>query len=90
MKKIKKLKQLKAEQKILLQRESALESAIQKDWKSLKESLRPVNMAKEAFSKWVNKQPTAKPNGRALLTGGLSIGTAFLAKKLLGKAGKFL
>ena len=85
MKKIKKMKQLKAEQKYLLQRESELESTIQKNWDELKESLRPVNMAKEAFSKWANKRQPVKSGARALLAGGLTAGTAFLAKRLIGK-----
>lgn len=54
MKKIKNIKQLNAEKKLIKQQETELEDKIRKVWLELKESLRFSNIARDAFSKLHN------------------------------------
>ena len=51
MKKIKNIQQLNAEKKQLAQRKVELEKAIKYDWRDVKESLKPGNVAVQVFSK---------------------------------------
>ena len=86
MKKIKHIKNLRAKQKQLQQREGELETAIHNDWNGLKESLRPSSMVGNSLSKWVDKNAV----GRSLVTSGLSWGAALLATKIIKTAVKLL
>jgi hypothetical protein len=58
MKKLRSAMQLELEQAKLKLHEAALEKAIKKDWKQLKESLQPTNLGKEIFSKAAEKFKT--------------------------------
>ncbi|CAN5901395.1 hypothetical protein BH11BAC4_BH11BAC4_21290 [soil metagenome] len=49
MKKIRSIQELKTLKKQLEQRKHELEKSIQYDWRDVKESLQPVNMAKQVF-----------------------------------------
>ncbi len=49
--KFKSIKHLNAEKKRLQQRRDELEKAIKYDWRDLKDSLRPRNVANQVFSK---------------------------------------
>jgi len=51
VKKIKNIQQLNAEKKQLAQRKVELEKAIKYDWRDVKESLKPGNVAGQVFSK---------------------------------------
>lgn len=48
--KINSTKQLKAEKKRLKQRQGELEKAIRYDWQDVKETMKPRNLASQAFS----------------------------------------
>lgn len=54
MKKIKNIKQLNAEKKLIRQQETELENKIRDTWHELKESFRLSNIAKAAFAKFYN------------------------------------
>lgn len=58
MKKIRSAMQLELEQTKLKLREAELEKAIRKDWKQVKESLKPINIGKEIFKKAAEKFKT--------------------------------
>lgn len=50
MKKIKNIQELQAEKKKLEERQAELEKAIKYDWRDVKESLKPGNIAGQFFS----------------------------------------
>jgi len=82
MKKIKTIKQLKAEKQQLAQRRSELEKAIKYDWRDVKESLRPGNVAGQVFSTLTGKNE--KQEADSLIAGAVSKIAARFTKKLEG------
>jgi hypothetical protein len=88
MKKIKSIKQLKAEKERLIERQAELEKAIKYDWRDVKESLTPTNVAGQAFSKIFEEKD--KQNGNTFIADGIAQVAAGFVKKLVEKAeGKF-
>jgi len=90
MKKIKSIKQLKAEKKQIKQRQKELESKIRNNWKELKECLRPVNIAKDTFGKVIKNKTEENLNGESILKSTFTYGVTLLAKRFADKAGKKL
>ena len=88
MKKIKSIKQLKAEKKLIKQRQVALEEKIHADWKELKERLRPVNITKDAIESILRRKVSNVMNDGGIITNSLSYGIALLAGKLAEKTGE--
>lgn len=87
MRKINSIKQLKAEKMRLQQKRNELESAIQQDWRGLKESLRPRNSF-GAFFKKVFEKSESETNGKNYFAEGLSsLATAFI-RRMAAKAKK--
>jgi cell division septum initiation protein DivIVA len=84
MKRIKSIKQLTIEKKLLRQRRDELEKAIKYDWRDVKESIRPKNVSEQFFSKMFDGK--GKQQGDSLVAEGISQATATFAKKLVGKA----
>lgn len=74
MKKIKSIKQLKAEKERLRQRKTELEKAIQYDWRDVKDSLR------------FRDKDEAKENNADFIAEGLSFLAAKFARKAVTKA----
>lgn len=90
MTKIKSIKQLRAEKKRIALRLQELEQKMQHNWKELKETIKPVNLAAEAFSDAL-KDNTQKNNaGDGVLKSILAFGATILAKKLVTKTGEKL
>ncbi len=88
MKKIKSIKQLKAEKKRLIERQAELEKATKYDWRDVKESLSPGNVAGQAFSKMFEEK--GKQNGNTFIADGIAQVVAGFVKQLVEKAqGKF-
>lgn len=56
MNKIRSIKQLKALQKKLEQRKTELEKAIRYDWRDVKETMKPKNVASQVFAQFFSKQ----------------------------------
>lgn len=83
MKKIRNIKQLKARRKQLEQRKAELEKAIRYDWKDVKESIRPKNVAGQVFASMFDKE---KQNGESSLAETLSQLAAVLTKIGVEKA----
>ncbi len=87
MKKINSSKQLRAEKKRLQVQQENLETKIRSDWKALKESLKPANMAKETLQEVVEKTIEANKNGESVLKSTFTYGMNLLVKKFADKAG---
>ena len=56
MNKIRSIAQLKARRKKLEQRRMELEKAIRYDWRDVKESIKPKNVASQVFAQFFSKQ----------------------------------
>ena len=60
MKKFKNIQQLEDEKKTLARRKAELEKAIRYDWRDVKESLNPINIAAGLFAKKEHKKEEAQ------------------------------
>jgi hypothetical protein len=88
MKKIKNKKQLRAEKKRIKIRQEDLEKKIRSKWNELKESLRPVNIAKETFQKVVQNKTEENLEDESIFKSTIKYGISLLAKKFTDKAGE--
>ena len=82
MKKIRSLEDITHEKMRLRVLQLEQENAIRKEWKDLKESLRPGTFLRNKLTEWGTDQHKAAP----LLTGLLHVGTALLGKQIGGLA----
>ena len=85
MKRIKTIKQLRAEQIRINQQQEELEDKIRSNWRELKESLRPVNIAKDVIGNFL-KSKTEKIDEDDLLKSSFVYGVYRLLKKFADKA----
>ncbi len=90
MKKIKSIKQLRAEKQRLKEHQELLELKIRNNWTDLKESVSIGNIAKETFSKVIASRPVTMLAGSGLLKGALALGISLLATKVVDKGGQKL
>lgn len=74
--KIRNIKQLNAEKKLLKQRQAELEKAMKYDWKDVKDSLAPARLASDAFSSIMSDKDKSEEKG-------------FVSRVLTGLAEKF-
>ena len=88
MKKIKNKKQLRAEKKRIRMRQEELEKKIRSNWNELKESVRPVNVAKETFREFVRKKTEENLEDESILKSTIKYGISRLAKRFTDKAGE--
>lgn len=90
MKKIKSIRQLQEEKNRILQKQHNLENKIQENWADLKESARPVNIAKETISNLFGSKQSSDPeNKSSFLKSTILPAAGVLASRwILGKAGK--
>ncbi len=86
MKKIKSIHELKAEKKRLRHQQVILEDKIRDNWKELKSSVKPVNLAKDAWHGFVEKKTAAFFSGDDILKSTFTYGIALLAQKMGAKA----
>lgn len=86
MKRFKTAKQLNEEKKRLKMRRAELEKAIRYDWRDVKESLRPGNIAGQVFADFSGQKESGPHNE----SGVLSEMAARFASKLASKAGEKL
>jgi hypothetical protein len=86
MKKIKSIKQLKAEKKRIKQQQEELENKIYGNWKELKESLRPANIAKDAINSILKKKTEMSTDDENILKSSFTYGVTLLARKFADKA----
>lgn len=86
MKKFKSIKQLQTEKMRLIQQQEKLENKIRSNWNELKECLKPVNIAKDIFSKVIKNKTEQNLNGESILKSTFTYGVTLLAKRLLDKA----
>ena len=90
MKKFSSIKELQPEKKRILQHQRELENKMRGNWSELKESVKPVNIAKDAFRRVVRNKTRESLSGSNIIKGVLSIGAALLVKRVVNKAGKRL
>jgi cell division septum initiation protein DivIVA len=90
MKKFSSIKELQPEKKRIRQQQRELENKIRGNWSELRESVKPVNIAKDAFKSVVRNKTRENLSGINIIKGVLSIGAALLAKRIVNKAGKRL
>lgn len=88
MKKIRSKKQLRAEKKRMKLRQEELEKKIRSKWNDLKETLRPINMAKDTFSKVMENKAEENLKDESVLKSTIRYGVSLLAKKFTDKAGE--
>lgn len=88
MKKIRSKKQLRAEKKRMKLRQEELEKKIRSKWNELKETLRPMNMAKDTFSKVMENKAEENLKDESVLKSTIRYGVSLLAKKFTDKAGE--
>ncbi len=90
MKKFSSIKELQPEKKRIQQHQRELETRIRGNWSDLKESVKPVNIAKDAFSTMIRNKTRESLSSSNIIKGVLSIGAALLVKRVVKKAGKRL
>jgi hypothetical protein len=83
MNKIRSIKQLKAEQRKLEQRKNELEKAIHYDWRDLKETIKPRNVAGKVFAHFFERE---KESRESPLANTLAQVVALLTKVGVAKA----
>ena len=83
MKKFKSIRQLNAEKKWLKERRAELEKAIKYDWRDLKKSLRPMNVAGQVISNLIDRGENQK--GHTFISDTVSEMTARFTRKLVEK-----
>ncbi len=84
MKKINSIKHLKAEKKRLADRRAELEKAMKYDWRDVKDSMKPMNLASQFLSGFT--KPTENAGGRTFIADSLSVLAARLVKGVVGRA----
>jgi hypothetical protein len=84
MKKINSIKQLQAEKKKMAQHQQALEEKIGNNWTDLRGSMKPANLARNAFSQILSKK-TDGFNNKTILKGLLTVGATLLIKRMIRK-----
>ena len=90
MKKFSSIKELQPEKKRILQHQRELENKMRGNWSELKESVKPVNIAKDVFRSVVRNKTRESLSSSNIIKGALSIGAALLVKRIVNKAGKRL
>jgi hypothetical protein len=90
MKKIKSIKQLKAEKRRIKERQEELEHTISNNWKELKENLRPVNIVKDTLGTIMKGKTEDNLYGDGFFKNAITYGVTLLAKKIMDKTGSKL
>jgi len=86
MKKIKSIRQLRSEKKRMLNEQEELEACIGKKWNELKESLQPVNFAKDTLDSVLRKKTASFMQEDNILKDTFTYGAALFARKFADKA----
>ncbi len=90
MKKIKSIKQLQSEKKRIKQHQEELEDKLRGNWGALKESLRPVNIAKDTIGSILKNKTEKNLEGENILKSSFTYGVSLLARRFANKAGEKL
>ena len=88
MKKIKSIRQLRAQKEHVSLRLDYLEHTMQQQWKELKQELKPSVIIKDSISTILRKKAEPDFENGGLLKGALTYGVSLLAGKLADKAQK--
>ena len=90
MKKIKSIRQLKMEKKRIHRERDELEDKIRRNWKELKEDLKPSSIAKDTLNSFIQNKTEQKQKEEGILKSAFTYGVSLLAKKFADKAGNRL
>lgn len=90
MKKIKNLKQLQAEKILLKQRRNALEDKMRSNWNELKDSVKPLNIARNVLGTVLKAGAAGTLNGKGMVKTAVTYGVTLLADKFIDKWGDIL
>ena len=85
MKRIKNLQQLQKEKSRLLLQQQELENELQYNWEGFKESLHPVNIAKDLFNTAISPKTAEGLSIRSIVKNAVVFGASFLVKKFANK-----
>jgi hypothetical protein len=86
MKKIKSIKQLRAQKEQMKNRREELEYRMQRQWKELKQDLKPSSIIRDTIGAILKKKAEAGFIGGGLLKSAFTYGVSLLAGKLADKA----
>jgi hypothetical protein len=89
MKKIRNIKQLRKEKKLLQQREKELLRQINSGWRQLKVNLHPQNILKEQVQRRAEEDPEATKDEN-ILKSTLSFAASLIARKIAKRTGEKL
>jgi hypothetical protein len=85
MKKIRSIKQLKAEKNRIKLRQAELESKIRSNWKELKENLKPVNIVKDVLNRTIMGRTDDNLTGSGFVRNAITYGVTLLTNKFFNK-----
>lgn len=88
MKKIKSIRQLRAQKEHVSLRLDYLEQTMQQQWKELKQELKPAVIIKDSIGTLLRKKAEPDSENGGLLKSALTYGVSLLAGKLADKAQK--
>jgi len=88
MKKIKSIKQLRAEKRRMKQEQQDLEKKIRGNWQDVKEAFRPANMAKDAMNSMFKNRTGKNAEDDNILKNTFTYGISVLARKFADNAGE--
>jgi hypothetical protein len=86
MKKIKNIQELQAEKKKLRQEQKDLKIEMHENWKDLKDSVRPVNIAKDTINSILTRKTESNYNGPNIIKNAFAYGISLVVKKLVNNA----
>ncbi|MEP7254675.1 MAG: hypothetical protein ABI666_02810 [Ferruginibacter sp.] len=81
---------MQAEKKRIKQEQQDLENRIRVNWREVKESLRPGNIAKDAIGSIFKNKTAENMNDDNIFKSSFTYGVSLLAKKFAEKAGEKL
>lgn len=88
MKKIKSIKQLKAEKERINRHLEDLESRMYRQWNELKHNLTPSGLIKDTFKSAFTNKAESSFNGENIAKAALAFGVSMLVNRFAKKAGK--
>ena len=90
MKKIKSIKQLKAEKLRIEKQQQELQGKMRSNWNDLKESLKPSSIANGALNEFLQNQAIKNLSGGSVFKNTLAYGISMMAKRIADKTGQKL
>jgi hypothetical protein len=90
MKKINSIRQLQLQKQLLKLQQLTLEKEIANQWKGVKTSLTPANIARDTLNNIIKTKTEEKLNDGSALKNAVTYGITLIASQLVNKAGEKL